>query len=150
MKLGQSGSIRAMTGHIEPTAAQLERFIADDPGGSPVMLNLLRYRDTADYSGSPELDPRRPVTGREAYGSYSDAVLPILAAVGGGIEMLGGCHGTLIGPDPEVWDDIVLVRYPSTAAFVQMVTSPEYQAIQGHRSAALADSRLVRSSAVRT
>jgi uncharacterized protein (DUF1330 family) len=139
-----------MTGHIEPTPAQLERFIAEDPGGSPVMLNLLRFLDTADYSGSPELDPGRPVTGQEAYASYSDAVLPILAGVGGGIEMFGGCHGTLIGPDGEEWDDIVLVRYPSTSAFVQMVTSPEYQAIQGHRTAALADSRLVRTAAVRT
>jgi uncharacterized protein (DUF1330 family) len=138
-----------MTGHIEPTPAQLERFIAEDPGGSPVMLNLLRFLDTADYSGSPELDPGRPVTGQEAYASYSEAVLPILAGVGGGIEMFGACHGTLIGPDGEAWDDIVLVRYPSTAAFVQMVTSPEYQAIQGHRTAALADSRLVRTAAVR-
>lgn len=139
-----------MTGHIEPTPAQLERFIAEDPGGSPVMLNLLRFLDTADYSGSPELDPGRAVTGQEAYASYSDAVLPILAGVGGSIEMFGGCHGTLIGPEGEEWDDIVLVRYPSTAAFVQMVTSPEYQAIQGHRTAALADSRLVRTAAVRT
>jgi uncharacterized protein (DUF1330 family) len=139
-----------MTGHIEPTASQLERFVAEDPGGSPVMLNLLRYLGTADYSGAPELDPGRPVTGRVAYGSYSDAVLPLLAGVGGSVEMLGGCHGTLIGPDEEAWDDIVLVRYPSSAAFIQMVTSPEYQAIQGHRTAALADSRLVRTGAVRT
>jgi uncharacterized protein (DUF1330 family) len=138
----------AMTGHIEPTAAQLERFIADDPGGSPVMLNLLRYREVADYSESPELAPDGPVSGRDAYTAYTEGVLPILAGLGGGIEMFGGCHGTLIGPDGEEWDDIVLVRYPSTATFVQMVTSPEYQAIQGHRSAALADSRLVRTSAV--
>jgi uncharacterized protein (DUF1330 family) len=140
----------AMTGHIEPTAAQLERFIAEDPGVSPVMLNLLRYRDTADYTECPELDPGRPVTGREAYTSYTEGVLPILAGLGGGIEMFGGCHGTLIGPQGEEWDDIVLVRYPSTAAFVQMVSSPEYQAIQGHRSAALADSRLVRTTAATT
>lgn len=140
----------AMTGYIEPTPDQLERFLADDPGGSPVMLNLLRYRETADYSPFPELDPGRAVSGREAYNRYSEGVLPLLAGLGGGIEMFGGCHGTLIGPDGEEWDDIVLVRYPSTDAFVQMVGSPEYRAIQGHRSAALADSRLVRTSATRT
>jgi uncharacterized protein (DUF1330 family) len=141
--------MRAMTGHIEPTASQLERFVGDDPGISPVMLNLLRYRDTADYSAVPELDPGRPVTGREAYAAYSEAVLPILAGLGGGIEMFGACHGTLIGPDGDEWDDIVLVRYPSTQAFVGMVTSEEYRAIQGHRTAALADSRLVRTGAAR-
>lgn len=138
-----------MTGHIEPTRSQLERFIADDPGGPAVMLNLLRYREEADYAEHPDLDPGRPVTGREAYTAYSDAVLPILAGVGGGIEMFGACQGTLIGPEGEEWDDIVLVRYPSTSAFVQMVSSPEYQAIQGHRAAALADSRLVRTGAIR-
>lgn len=138
-----------MSGHTEPTAEQLERFIVDDPGGSPVMLNLLRYRETADYAESPELDSGTPISGREAYQRYSDGVLPILAGVGGAIEMFGGCHGTLIGPDGETWDDIVLVRYPSTTAFVEMVSSAEYQAIQGHRTAALADSRLVRTSAVR-
>lgn len=138
-----------MTGHIEPTPAQLEQFIADDPGGSPVMLNLLRYREVADYSDSPELDPGEPISGREAYQRYSAGVLPILAALGGGIELFGACTGTLIGPDDEAWDDIALVRYPSTPAFVQMVTSAEYQAIQGHRSAALADSRLIRTDATR-
>lgn len=138
-----------MSGHIEPTPEQLQRFVVDDPGGSPVMLNLLRYRETADYDASPELDPGAPISGREAYQRYSEGVLPILAGLGGAIEMFGGCHGTLIGPDAETWDDIVLVRYPSTATFVAMVSSAEYQAIQGHRTAALSDSRLVRTSATR-
>ena len=38
---------------------------------------------------------------------------------------------------------IILVHYPSPAAFIGMVTTPEYQALSGHRTAALADSRLV-------
>ena len=61
----------------------------------------------------------------------------------------GPCHGTLIGPTDEARDEIVLVRYPDTAAFVGMVSSAEYQAITGHRTAALADSRLVRTTAAR-
>jgi uncharacterized protein (DUF1330 family) len=121
------------------------------PGGTGtvVMLNLLRYREVADYSATPELDPGTPCSGREAYGRYSEAVLPLLAALGGGIEMFGPCHATLIGPEDEEWDDIVLARYPGVAAFVGMVTSPEYRAIAGHRTAALADSRLVPTGAIR-
>ena len=138
-----------MTGHVEPSSDQLARFLADDPGGAIVMLNLLRYRDTADYSEAPELDPGALVSGREAYQRYSEGVLSILAGLGGGIEALGACHGTLIGPEDEEWDDLVFVRYPGTTTFVQMVSSPEYVAIQGHRTAALADSRLVRTTATR-
>jgi uncharacterized protein (DUF1330 family) len=138
-----------MTCHVEPTDEQLARFITEDPGGSPVMLNLLRYREVADYADTPALDPGHATSGREAYQTYSAGVLPLLEGVGGTIEMFGTCHGTLIGPAGEEWDDIVLVRYPSTAAFVQMVSSPEYLAIQGHRTAALVDARLVRTGAVR-
>ncbi len=139
----------AMTGHVEPTTEQLAQFLANDPGGTVVMLNLLRYLDEADYSEAADLAPESPISGREAYQRYSEGVLPILAGIGGSIEMLGGCHGTLIGPDDEQWDDIVLVRYPDTTAFVSMVSSAEYVAIQGHRTAALADSRLVRTTATR-
>lgn len=138
-----------MTGHVEPTTEQLAAFLADDPGSPIVMLNLLRYRDEADYTEAPDLAPEAPISGREAYQRYSEGVLPILAGIGGGIELFGPCHGTLIGPADEAWDEIVLVRYPDTAAFVGMVSSAEYQAITGHRTAALADSRLVRTTAAR-
>lgn len=138
-----------MTGHVEPTTEQLAAFLAEDPGSPIVMLNLLRYRDEADYSEAPDLAPEAPISGREAYQRYSEGVLPILASIDAGIELFGPCHGTLIGPADEAWDEIVLVRYPSTAAFVGMVTSPEYEAITGHRTAALADSRLVRTTAAR-
>lgn len=138
-----------MSGHVEPTTDQLAAFLADDPGSPIVMLNLLRYRDEADYAEAPELAPEVPISGREAYQRYSEGVLPILAGIDAGIELFGPCHGTLIGPADEAWDEIVLVRYPNTAAFVGMVSSPEYQAITGHRTAALADSRLVRTTAAR-
>ncbi len=36
-----------------------------------------------------------------------------------------------------------IVRYPSKAAFLEMVMNPDYQAITHHRTAALSDSRLV-------
>ena len=47
----------------------------------------------------------------------------------------------------ERWDEILLVEYPSAAAFAAMVTSPEYKAIVFHRTAALEDSRLVATTA---
>jgi len=52
-------------------------------------------------------------------------------------------RATLIAPEAEEWDDALLVEYPSRAAFLEMVSQPEYLAAAPHRSAALEDSRLI-------
>ena len=49
----------------------------------------------------------------------------------------------LIAPEGEQWDELLLVRYPSKAAFLGMLADPEYRAATVHRTAALADSRLI-------
>ena len=107
------------------------------------MLNLLRFRDTADYSGSPELKPEAPVSGEEAYVIYSASTVPLLEAVGGRVILMGSGGGFLIGPDEETWDRVLLVQYPDIQAFFSMTQNPEYLAGAGHRTAALADSRLL-------
>lgn len=55
----------------------------------------------------------------------------------------GEARATLIGPGDERWDDAILVEYPSRRAFVEMVSKEAYRASAVHRSAALADSRLI-------
>ena len=49
----------------------------------------------------------------------------------------------MIAPEGEAWDDAVLIEYPSRDNFIAMTTSAEYLAIMFHRTAALADSRLI-------
>jgi hypothetical protein len=56
---------------------------------------------------------------------------------------MGDAQLTLIGPSEESWDDVLLVEYPSRKAFIAMTSNPEYLACTVHRTAALADSRLV-------
>lgn len=56
---------------------------------------------------------------------------------------MAAAHMALIAPPGEHWDQLLLVRYPSAAAFLAMLADPEYQAATVHRSAALADSRLI-------
>ncbi|MBU6329115.1 MAG: DUF1330 domain-containing protein [Acidobacteria bacterium] len=120
---------------IEPTAEQMKALFAAPDDGPVVMVNLLRYLDTAsDGSGR---------TGREAYNDYSAAVLPMVASRGGAIVYFGTAAPSVIGPEAEQWNDVVLVMYPSRAAFIDMTTSEEYVAVMGHRTAALADSRLI-------
>ena len=45
---------------------------------------------------------------------------------------------------------VLLVTYPTAQAFLDMIQSPDYQAIVYHRSAALSDSRLIPMFGART
>ena len=53
--------------------------------GPVVMLNLLRFRDVADYSAAPELEPTEPISGEAAYRLYMEHTLPYLTNSGGEI-----------------------------------------------------------------
>lgn len=125
---------------IEPTPDRLARLLAESDEGAIVMINLLRFRDRAEY---PSGFAAEPGSGREAYQRYGRHVLPMLHGVGGKIIWSGAAKMVVIGPGEESWDEAVLVQYPSRAAFFSMVTSEAYQKIVGHRTAALVDSRLI-------
>ena len=127
---------------IDPTRESLAAFVQNFPAYTPVvMLNLLRFREQAAYQADD--GQAAPITGREAYATYSRFVLPLLKGVGGRPIWAGAAQVALIAPAGETWDEIVLVRYPVREAFLQMIESAEYRAIVFHRRAALADSRLI-------
>ncbi len=126
---------------IEPSPTQLEKLLADSAAdASIVMINLLRYRDRASY---PSGSDAAPCTGREAYQRYGANVTPMLAEAGGRILWFGNVAQTVIGPEGEHWDEAILVQYPSRKAFLGMVSRPDYLKAAVHRTAALADSRLI-------
>lgn len=128
---------------VNPTEEQLATFAASAPDDAPiVMLNLLRFRDQADYG-----DGSTGVTGKKAYARYSKGVLPLLFEVGGLPLWMGRGRYPFIAPEGESWDEVLLVHYPSRAAFVRMVNSPAYREVMKHRTAALADSRLIETTA---
>jgi hypothetical protein len=55
----------------------------------------------------------------------------------------------LTGPQDEVWDSVFVVEYPNAAAFMEMVRDPHYrEQVVVHRTAGVADSRLVRMKAL--
>ncbi len=131
-------------GTVNPTLDQIDAFERGTPDDAPiVMLNLLRFRDRADYGDGSGGE----ISGREAYDRYSKAVMPLLFEVGGLPLWMGKARASVIAPDGESWDEVVLVHYPSRRAFLRMIKSPAYQAIFHHRTAALADSRLVETRA---
>lgn len=106
---------------IDPTGADLKRFMEEDPGGPVVMLNLLKYEDG----------------GEDGYREYGRAIQPFLERVGGEVVYAGDCATALVAPDGHDWDAILVVRYPSRAAFSQMVADQEYQAITHLRTESL-------------
>lgn len=129
--------------YLEPTHAQLAAWIRHAPPDQPVdMLNLLRFRETADYSATPELAPPSPVTGAAAYRAYEVHTLPFLHAAGGSLVYAGTGGAPVIGPGSERWDRVLIVRHRSVAAFLAFARDDAYLAGLGHRLAALADSRL--------
>jgi len=72
--------------------------------GEVVMLNLLRFRQVADYTKFPDIMPSEPISGREAYQKYIDHTLPFLKKTGGSIAFIGEGGKYLIGPQDEQWD----------------------------------------------
>ena len=131
---------------IEPSPEQLRALVAEANGDAPVvMINLLRYRERAVYAPGADVEP---CSGRDAYGRDQVGVTPLLAEAGASVLWFGRARQTVIGPDAEHWDDAILVQYPSRSAFLAMVSRPAYQRIAMHRTAALADSRLIATETV--
>ena len=117
--------------HIEPTDAQVHAFAAraGEKDGPVHMVNLLAFVDDGTL-----------------YQEYGIAVAEHLHRVGASIAFAGNVDGLLIGGEDE-WDAIAVVRYPSRAAFLEMVTDPGYQEIAHLRTRALRDSRLIPTDA---
>lgn len=129
-----------MTGHIDPDREAFDAF-KDLPRDQPIhMLNLVRYREIAAYEDGTK------ASGAEAYRAYGKASGPVFARVGGEIVWSGRPEIMLIGPAEEHWDAVFIAAYPNAAAFLEMVTDPEYRKAVKHRQAAVADSRLIRLS----
>lgn len=126
---------------INPTREGLARFREELPKNTPVvMLNLLKFREKALYpSGAGFQD----CSGRQAYRRYADIALEQLSAIGGKAIWMSKAVSSLIAPEGETWDEVLLVRYPSSEAFLKMLQVPEYLAATVHREAALEDSRLI-------
>ena len=125
-----------MRADIEPTEDQLRKLATDAHEGPIVMVNLLKYRKTADYAAdAPEAG--QGLTGRAAYQRYGAIALACVGKAGGSIVWAGKQRFVAVGDADDEWDDVVCVRYPSRQAFLTMVQDGEYRAGMYHRDAGL-------------
>jgi hypothetical protein len=107
------------------------------------MLNLLRFREQADYPAFPQLAPPTPISGSAAYDRYVRHTIPFLRASGGSVEFFGTGGHHFVGPTEERWDLVMLIRQSSVNDFLAFASNEAYLAGVGHRTAALEDSRLL-------
>ncbi len=87
--------------------------------GPVVMVNLMRFHARSlDGDGS----------GWDAYLRYSALTVPMIKARGGTLLWTGDAKAVALGsPGSNQWDYLALVYYPSVAAFIDMMTSPDYE-----------------------
>jgi uncharacterized protein (DUF1330 family) len=90
-----------------------------DQAAAVVMLNLMRFRERSlDGNGS----------GWDAYLRYSALTVPMIKARGGTLLWTGNALAVALGAEAgSRWDYVALVYYPSLAAFIDMMTSPDYE-----------------------
>lgn len=112
--------------HVEGSPDQIKAFMALPIEGPIHMLNLLRFKKDG---------------GRASYAKYSAHTVPLVEKRGGKVVYAAEGKATVIGG--ENWDSIFIVEYPSREAFIDMITSQEYQSGAHLRHEALEDSRLV-------
>ena len=84
-----------------------------------VMVNLMRFRERSlDGDGS----------GWDAYVRYSALTVPMIKARGGTLLWTGDAKAVALGrQDGNQWDYLALVYYPSVSAFIDMMTSQDYE-----------------------
>jgi uncharacterized protein (DUF1330 family) len=99
---------------------QVMQRMAESKNQEPiVMVNLVK------------VDP----AGQADFEQYVAKVFPMIERWGGSLLYAGAVAGILNGEGD--WDQVVLVKYPSRNAFVDMVHSEEYGAIHPYRERGL-------------
>lgn len=116
-----------------PTAEQAEQ-LAQIPGHRAIaMINLLRFN--------------RP-DGAQHYERYAREVQPHLERVGAAPIYAGTAQTFVIGEGLRPWwDAIIVVRYPTRQAFLDMVSDEGYADVHVHRAAALERAELIATTA---
>lgn len=94
---------------VEVDPKQLKEFTRNSNQGPFVMLNLLKFKKE---------------DGRKNYARYMAESGPFVKEVGASVEYLGIPNELLTGK--EDWDLLLLVRYPSRKAFLDLISNPGY------------------------
>lgn len=107
----------------------------EERDGAIYMLNLMKYREQADYGssgdGAADPPPGGPcISGREADDRYTP--VDVLSAVGASI-----CFAAEVTASAEGWDRVGAVRYPTRRSFVDMQSRRDFRDRHVHKEAGM-------------
>jgi uncharacterized protein (DUF1330 family) len=131
-QLGERGA-----GGINPEESQLVALVEADHRGPLQFVNLLAFRERAIYPAGHEL-AGAGLSGVDAYGRYGEIALEQVGRRGGRLILYNDVHQALIG-QTRPWDQILVIEFPGTDAFVDMIRDRDYVASLVHRDAGLAE-----------
>ena len=122
---------------INPSKPQAGKFFSKlNPTQPFIMVNLLKFKEKAEY-GTTET---KIISGAQAYQKYLDEVQGLLQKYD--VQLFSDLNTVdlLIGkiPEDELWDRILLVRYPSLETFQKITQEPVFKNARIHRMAGLA------------
>ena len=118
---------------VMPNDEQMSGFLEEDKDQQIFMVNLLKFKDKAEYPDKRETD----LTGEEAYAIYAEEVAGHLAKVGGKPVFGGEIERLMLGEVEDLWDKVAIAMYPSRKAMFQMINDPDYIISAQHRVAGL-------------
>jgi uncharacterized protein (DUF1330 family) len=121
------------TNALYPTEEQMLTLAGLESDRPVCMVNLLKYREKAQYEDGSDSD----ISGREAYRRYAEPMSEIVIRGGGRFHFKGAVNGLIVGDVEDLWDDVAIVEYPSQKGFIEIALSDEVRAISGHRAAGL-------------
>lgn len=105
-------------------------FARDEPGGPMWALNLMKYRERAEYTDGRESS----ISGMEADDVY--APHEHLREVGSRIVMMAPVFHQLVG-DGHVWDRIAIAQYRDRMAMIEMSSNADFQKDEAHKEAGM-------------
>ena len=118
---------------VNPNEEQMAGFLEGDVDSPIEMVNLLKFKDKAEYEDGRETD----LSGEEAYAIYGLEVIEHVKKVGGEPIFFGKVERLMLGEVEELWDMVAIAKYPSRKAMLKMISDPDYIKSAKHRSAGL-------------
>ena len=119
---------------VMPNEKQMEEFLEEGNDEPIFMVNLLKFKEKAEYPDKRETD----LSGREAYAIYGAEVVRHLEKVGGKPIFGSDVIRLMLGEVEELWDQVAIAMYPNRKAMLKMISDPDYIESAQHRVAGLA------------
>jgi hypothetical protein len=125
-----SDSTRPRYGQVDREYGMRLATTPPDEDGPVWMINLMHYREVADYSDGSGA----AISGREADDRY--APLESLRAIGAEPVFFADVDSQLLGDAPK-WDRVGIVKYPTRRSFIDMQARDDFKAKHVHKDAGM-------------